>query len=695
MGLEQFASETNAWIWSYFGEIIISKAFGVIKEQWKKFNWDKASANYRNRIKDRYGIIQILNMPKPVDLEGVFTDIFIIDKPSALRRYNISQLKKDPSKPNAKRKSAIRIVLKENRIFILGKPGSGKTTLLKHLALQAANNNINKIPIFISLKDWADKNVELMDYLVRQFEICSFPDPQKFIELILKNGKALILFDGLDEVNQQNDQRAKIISDINSFIQQYYENQYLITCRVAATDYSFESFTYVEIADFTISQIHSFVEKWFSENPTKKKRFLDEFKKDEHKGLRELSRTPLLLVLLCLAFDETFTFPKRQVELYEEALDALLKKWDSARNIKRDEVYHQLSINRKRQMFSHIAASSFERGDYFISKEWLEKQIVTYLRKLPTIGLGDDIDSNVILRSIESQHGILIERSRGIYSFSHLTFQEYFTARYITNNTSEHVFKRTLEYMLDDRWYEVYLLTASLLDNPERFFELFRKAILNLAYKDSMIVGVINYLEQISQNLCDGNKFLSRAYSLSLALSCSRDIYSLLDKPRPFSYNIDKTRDKILLDCLDLSFTLSGEEVRHQISHLGEVLYIGYFTSMMTSSEDTSLKLNEIEKNLHRSISRSHNLGFVQLANELSGFALPKQKASLTEWQYISYKYLRVMDDLIGAKYFKELGREQLKLLVQYLRANILLIKCLDLAAVEDRSGIREKLLVI
>jgi predicted NACHT family NTPase len=34
-----------------------------------------------------------------------------------------------------------------------------------------------------------------------------------------------------------------------------------------------------------------------------------------------------------------------------------------------------------------------------------------------------------ILKSIEAQHGLLVERSRGIYSFSHLTFHEYFTAR--------------------------------------------------------------------------------------------------------------------------------------------------------------------------------------------------------------------------------------------------------------------------
>jgi predicted NACHT family NTPase len=39
-----------------------------------------------------------------------------------------------------------------------------------------------------------------------------------------------------------------------------------------------------------------------------------------------------------------------------------------------------------------------------------------------------------MLKAIEAQHGILIERARGIFSFSYLAFQEYFTARKIAAN---------------------------------------------------------------------------------------------------------------------------------------------------------------------------------------------------------------------------------------------------------------------
>jgi predicted NACHT family NTPase len=119
----------------------------------------------------------------------------------------------------------------------------------------------------------------------------------------------MVLFDGLDEVNQEDERRAHITASVNNFSKQYAASQCLITCRIAATDFAFDQFTYVEMADFDDHQIHAFVGKWFKDNPAKRDKFLVEFEKEEYKGLRQLAQIPLLLTLLCLAFDETMSFP--------------------------------------------------------------------------------------------------------------------------------------------------------------------------------------------------------------------------------------------------------------------------------------------------------------------------------------------------------------------------------------------------
>ena len=65
-----------------------------------------------------------------------------------------------------------------------------------------------------------------------------------------------------------------------------------------------------------------------------------------------LFRFSLLLTLLCLVFDDDMNFPRNRAELYKDALDALLKKWDTSRNILRGDIYKNLSTLRKKQLFS-------------------------------------------------------------------------------------------------------------------------------------------------------------------------------------------------------------------------------------------------------------------------------------------------------------------------------------------------------
>ena len=49
--------------------------------------------------------------------------------------------------------------------------------------------------------------INLLDFIANQFGICDFPDALPFIEYLLENGRAIVLFDGLDEVPQEDGQR--------------------------------------------------------------------------------------------------------------------------------------------------------------------------------------------------------------------------------------------------------------------------------------------------------------------------------------------------------------------------------------------------------------------------------------------------------------------------------------------------------
>jgi len=73
------------------------------------------------------------------------------------------------------------------------------------------------------------------------------------------------------------------------------------------------------------------------------------------------------------------------------------------------------------------------------------------------------LDGAAVLKTIEKQQGILVERATDIYSFSHLTLQEYLTAFHVVEERLED--QLITHHMTDKRWREVFLLVAGLSGN--------------------------------------------------------------------------------------------------------------------------------------------------------------------------------------------------------------------------------------
>ncbi len=710
-----------AWLWDKYGKEIVDKALGAAKKEWASFRWNHAATQYHSRLKEQHSRMRVLGKPEPVSLEGIFTDVYILDRPTALRRFNIEQLKKahEENRPlfdDVPRLNALQLAKEKDRLFILGKPGAGKTTLLSYLTLQALDNKIEKIPIFLSLHEWSNSGLGLMAFVVRQFEICTFPDARLFIEHVLNKGWAMMLFDGLDEVKAENEGRVRLTMALNDFVKQYPKNKHLITCRIAASDYAFQDFTDVEIADFDPAQVETFARKWFTDSPSKGERFLTELDKPEHRGLRELAQIPLLLALLCLAFEDTLTFPPRRNEIYEEALEALLKKWDASRIIERDDVYRALSLGRKRQLFAHIAAEYFEKGEIFFRQDDLARRVESFVARLPAAEGRESSapDGETILKAIELQHSIFVERAHYIYSFSHLTLQEYFTARYIVDNAAKGALARLIDHHLTDpRWREVFLLTAGMLSDADAFFSLFRGAIDRLIIEDKQLIKMIkwagdkalDYKEighpavarasaRATAEIGDLALDLARARALdldrALALDLAHALALALD--RAFALDLDRAlahARALALDLAldrdrasDLAFALAfARDRNHALAHA------------LARARDRDP--NEYFIGLIRvTLKASEEMDLADLNKALRGLRVPKNNAPEAQWQDLAKELQAVMIRHRNIGYDWNLTDAQHERLDQYDTATILLAECLQLAAVSNRKAIEESLLL-
>jgi len=609
-------------------------------------------------IRERCGTMRVLDMTQPIELtgeRGIYTNVNILEKITGRRRLDIAELLQNCdaddferfglNRVSEERVPGLEAVQHYSKLMVLGKPGAGKTTFLKYLAMQCIEGQFqaNRVPLFITLKDFAEapKQPDLLEYIAQQFSGSGVTDASVKAEQLLRQGQALVLLDGLDEVREEDTKR--ILRQIREVSDQFHINQFVITCRIAAKDYTFERFTEVEVADFDEEQIAIFAQNWFRlSDSVKADRFIQKLKENE--PIQELATNPLLLTLLCLVFGENADFPANRSELYKEGLDVLLKKWDAKRNIERDQVYKNLSLQRKEDLLSQIALTTFEQKDYFFKQKTVEAYISDFIRNLRNADPDPEVlrlDSEAVLKSIEAQHGLLVERAKGIYSFSHLTFQEYFAAREIVVNSA---LENLVEHITEPRWREVFLLTAGMVRNANELVRLMKQKIDDLVDTNQKLQQFIEWIGQKYNSVESPDKpAFVKAFWIEFILYDSNVCLKALDA------RIDEINEFAIEKNVDVS---------DEIAHLKK-------------------RATQLYQEVYSLSWQLHFFGYAKHCKPLNQQADMKTGQQTNGQTWVDQlKYLMIKHRNIGHEW--QFSDAQKQLLRQYYDANKLLVDCLN-----------------
>ncbi|MDF5732837.1 MAG: NACHT domain-containing protein [Rhizonema sp. PD38] len=213
-------------------------------------------------IKERCGTMRVLDMTQAIGLDSIYTTVNILEQITTKTRLTIDELLQgdnleefDHSKFSRlaqKRVAGLDAVKKYHKLVVLGKPGAGKTTFLKYLAMQCIEGSFHneRFPIFITLKNFAEarEKPNMLQHITQRLSDYDLTDADVKAKRLLKQGKVLVLLDGLDEVREEDTKR--VLDQVQEFSYLFPKNQFIITCRIAAKEYTFQGFTEVEVADF-------------------------------------------------------------------------------------------------------------------------------------------------------------------------------------------------------------------------------------------------------------------------------------------------------------------------------------------------------------------------------------------------------------------------------------------------------------
>ncbi len=400
------------------------------------------------------------------------------------------------------------------RLVVLGDPGSGKTTLLRYLTLlyartlaEAGSTLVQthlsaaepaRLPILIMLRKvgdflqakpdtGTDGHALLLDFLQQSLASERIDAPADFFDTWLKTGDAALLCDGLDEVADP-DLRRRVARLLERFAAAYPTCRCVVTSRIIGYSGAArlgEGFVTTTVRDFTLAEVEQFLHAWHrslarsvrGDGPSAEAYAAEQTRQlmEAIRGnprIQELAINPLLLTVIAVVHRDQVKLPDRRAKLYEEAVDVLLGQWDAGRGV------HELPIlpdrrpfdkDDKRTALEQVAWYMHAHATRELDAATLDGLLTAWFQQRLADAQAAHKAAANFLSVIQQRAGLLTARGAdGIYAFSHLTFQEYLTARALAG--ADDFLTYTTAHAADAWWREVILLEVGYLsfNNPAR-----------------------------------------------------------------------------------------------------------------------------------------------------------------------------------------------------------------------------------
>ena len=296
-------------------------------------------------------------------------------------------------------------------------------------------------------------------------------NPQlQWFEEQLKEGKCLIMFDGLDEIAKESD-RQQVSQWIDKQMQVYPETTFIITSRRHGyqAEWLQQIRTFLEVQSFNLKQVERFFQNWYLQNEIlrqvrkedaglraeaqrKANDLMQRIKKSA--PLAAMALNPLLLTMIATVHDNRGALPGNRVELYAEICEVLLTRRIEAKGMT-DSI--KLNLTQKKAVLQVLALELMKRG----IREFSLAQGQEIIKSSLAAVAKTEVKPEDFFENIEKISGLLTKKDDSFYIFAHLSFQEYLASVQIQELNQEDLLIQNINH---NWWTETIRLYAAKND---------------------------------------------------------------------------------------------------------------------------------------------------------------------------------------------------------------------------------------
>lgn len=446
---------------------------------------DRQILAYYRQLHFWHGFIRFLGLPHLKDNPDVPIDRLFVPP-----ELTDQLLPPDPPREGGpQRRDLLATLAHYPHLVVLGDPGSGKSTLVSWVAWALSRSSkgawIEALGLRVPMP-MVVRELELepgWDGLLGSFLARPVAEDldRGLAEELLDRGQAFVLLDGVDEIASVA-RRQALREAVIEGVERYPGCRWLVTSRQVGYDrvpfhlfpeaweaeagaaspdnelHELEGFldppelerrwaVPVYLAPFSDRQIERFAYCWYgryepsSGEGERKARDLLEAIRGNLRTLR-LARVPNLLTLMALIHRIQARLPHGRAVLYGKIVEAYLESIDAYRGLQ--EVDYSLEEKKRWLAWvgfrmqtwrseDHLQEVGFEPREILVDEEelieWLEEAMARSPRARDVAEPGHA--ARAFVDYIARRSGLLLPRGHGLYTFTHLSFQEFFAALHL------------------------------------------------------------------------------------------------------------------------------------------------------------------------------------------------------------------------------------------------------------------------